>query len=153
MPKICKICMNNDILCQACNARLGSGEISPVEVDISRALNKMGVKADFAKAIYNGMVYILADKKNARFLIGRGGRNSRRLETEIKKKVRIIEKEGEKEIIESVLGTDIVGINVLYTPKEIYRIRVQRLFRNRIKSEGVPALNALLGKKYEIVFE
>lgn len=153
MSKICRICLNNDILCQACDSKLKAGKISLIEVDISRAINKLSIDADFAKAVYNGMVYILAEKKSARMLIGRGGRNSKQLETALKKKIRIIEKSEEKDVIEGVLGTGIIGINVLYTPKEIYRIRVQKIFRNRVKNEHVRALNELLEKTYEIVFE
>ena len=153
MSKICKICLNNDILCQVCNANLESGKITLIEVGISRILHKLGIGADFVKAVERGMIYILADKKNARLLIGRNGRNSKKLEAELKKKVRIIENTEEKDVIESVLGTDIIGINILYSPKEKYRIRVQRIFRNRIKNEHLLALNALLGKDYEVVIE
>lgn len=153
MPKICKICLNNDLLCHACNSKLGAGEITDSDVGIARALHKLSIGADFIKSVDKGMVYILADKKNAKILIGRGGKNSKKLESVIKKKVRIIEKAEEKEVIENVLGTDIIGINVLYTPKEKYRIRVQRIFRNRVNNEHVHVLNSLLGKDFDVVFE
>jgi len=153
MSKICKICLNNDILCQACNAKLESGKITPIEVGISRILHKLGIEAGFIKAVERGMVYILADKKNARILIGRNGRNSKKLEAELKKKIRIIENTEEKGVIESILGTDIIGINILYSPKEKYRIRVQRFFRNRVNNEKINVINSLLDKDFEVVFE
>ncbi len=153
MPKICKICMNNDMLCQACNGKLSKGEIAPVEVEIVRALHKLEIEADFVRAVYDGFVYILADKRDARLLIGRGGRNSKKLELEMKKKVRIIENADEKEVIERVLGADIIGINIVYSPRQTRKIRVQRLFRHRVKPDSVKALGSLLDKEYEVVFE
>lgn len=153
MPKICKICLNNDILCQACDNALKTGRITKADVDLSRAVHKLGINADFLKSADSGLLYILADRKDARILIGREGRNSRKLEAALKRKLRIIEKRDEKDIIEKVLGTDIIGVNVLYTPKERYRIRVQKIFRNRVKPDSVAALKDLLGKDYEVVFE
>ncbi len=153
MSKICRICLSNDILCQACNAKMAKGEISPVEIDIARAVNKLSIDADFIKAVYDGFVYILADKRNSRLLIGRNGRTSKKLETEIKKKIRIIKDAEEKDVIERILGVDIIGINVLYSPKQTYKIRVQKLFRHRINGGQIRAINGLLGKAYEVVFE
>jgi len=153
VSKICKICLNNDILCQACNSRLEEGKITQLDVNISRILHNLGVGAEFVKAVNNGMIYILADKRNSRLLIGREGRTSKKLESELKAKVRIIENAEDRGVIERVLGTNIIGINILYSPKETYRIRLQRVFRNRVKDEHVAAINSLLGKNYELIFE
>ncbi|MBI2076123.1 MAG: hypothetical protein HYT72_02655 [Candidatus Aenigmarchaeota archaeon] len=151
--KICKICAQNDMLCHACNEKLKSGSITETDVAVSRAIYKIAPAASFIRSIGNSMVLILADKNNAARLIGRSGRNAKLLEKELGKKMRVIEKSEDKEMIENIFGFPIIGINVLYSKEQRYRVRVQKQFQRRLRHEYVEAVNALLDKKVDVVFE
>src|SRR3989338_5065406 len=108
--KICKICMNNDILCNACSAKVEKGEISKLDVNIYHAMKKAGIDADFEKAVEN-REFVLIVSGNASKFIGRGGRTARKLEECLGKKVRIIERAGNKAMAEQVLSTPVICIN------------------------------------------
>ena len=153
MSKICKICSQNGMLCHACNEKLKNGLITETDVAVSRAIYKISPGSSFIRSIGNGMILILADKNNATRLIGRSGRNAKLLEKNLGKKIRIIQKSEDKEMIENILGFPIIGINVLYSKGETYRIRIQKQFQRRLRHEYVEAVNVLLDKKVDVVFE
>lgn len=155
--KICKICLENDILCSSCNEKLQRNEISETDVVVSKALHKLekegNVSLDFIRAVDSGHLIIIADKKNARKLIGRGGKNARRLGEIIGKNVRIIENADIKEMVEKILNVHVIGVNVVYADEEICKIRIERSFQRRIRNESISLLNEIFDKKIELVFE
>ncbi len=151
--KICRICVQNDMLCQACNEKLKNGIITETDVAVSRAIFKVVPVASFIRSIGNGMVLILADRANSVKLIGRNGKNAKLIEKELGKKIRIIEKTGEKEMIENIFSLPIIGINILYSGEQKHLIRVQRQFQRRFHHDSVGAVSSLLGKKFEVIFE
>jgi len=152
--KICSICLKNDLLCNACNKKLESGSISQADVAVSLALFRLGIPSNFIKAFdAKERIVIVADKKNSGMLIGRGGRNAKRLGTMLGKNVRIIEHvNDEKKLIESVISSPILGINKIYGNNEIYKIRIEDRFRRRVDNmSGV--VGKVLNKNVKFVFE
>ncbi len=152
--KICSVCLKNDFLCNACNKRIASGHVSKTDVEMSRALFKLGIDADFIRSLDAGDYYVVvADKKGSGVLIGKGGRNSRRLTTVLGKNLRVIENvSDEKNLIEKIVGAPVIGINKVYGTKELYKVRVETRFRNRVESLS-PLVSKIMDKNVKFVFE
>lgn len=151
--KICGICLNNDMLCQACNNKLERGEISELDVKLSRALHKLGIRGDFIKAIDGNYVVIFCDSSSASKLIGRSGRNAKKIEGAIGKRVRVIENSGKKAVAEKVLNVPVIGINILYSGGESYKIRIQKQYQRKVKQEAASMLDKIFDKNVQLVFE
>ena len=150
--KLCSICRTSEILCSGCRKKLDTGHITQTEIEVSRALAKVIEDADFLKAVeHKNQIILLCDTGKARFLIGRAGKNVRELSRLVGKDVRIIEKADEKTMIENILGSPVVGINIVYGGIETKRIRVDSNYR-RLRGDA-ELLEKLLENKYEILFE
>jgi transcription antitermination factor NusA-like protein len=154
MTKICSICLKNDFLCNACSKKIQAGAVSEADVALSRALFKLGIEANFMKSVDAvNHVIVVSDKGNSGLLIGRAGRNAKRLSTMMGKNVRIIEHvNDEKMLIERVLGNPVLGINKIYGQNELYKIRLENRFKKRTdKMDSV--VSKLLGKNVKFIFE
>lgn len=150
---LCAFCLKNDFLCSACNDKLARGELSDVTVAASRLLHKLDVQDYAARMVDTGMLFIVAKKGTASKVVGRGGRNVKQLEDALRKKVRIVEAGEKQQLTQGVLGVPVVGINIVYGPAERYRVRVSRVYQRRVDHQAIRALDALLGRQVEVVFE
>ncbi|MBI2232306.1 MAG: KH domain-containing protein [Candidatus Aenigmarchaeota archaeon] len=150
--KLCSVCLNSDILCSGCQRKMENGLISKTDVEVSRALEKtVNVKTDFVRATeHKSQLIIVCEKKDAKLIIGRGGKNVREISKLLGKGVRVIENSGEKKMLEDILGAPVVGINIVY-PDEIRRIRIDKRFR-KLRADPV-LLEKIMGSKYNITFE
>ncbi len=142
------------MLCGGCSKKLEKKMISELDINVSRALFKLGFDADFAKSIENEKyVLLLADRKNSGLLIGRGGRNAKRLSIMLGKEVRVIEQmDDERKLIEKIISTPILGINKIYGSSELYKVRMEKRFKNRVESL-VPLISKAINKEVRMVFE
>ena len=154
MPKICNVCLKNDFLCNACSKNLLSGKVSALDVSLSRAIYRLGLETDFNRAMDAGdYMIVLADKSNSGVLIGKGGRNSKRLGIMLEKNVRIIEDvNDEKKLIESIVSAPIIGINKVYGKEESYKVRMEKRFKDRVGGMS-PVLSKAVGNEVRMIFE
>lgn len=155
--KVCKLCLKSDMLCNACNKKVESGEISKAELDVARALNKIEEGMEFTKAVDAGRkIIILCDKNSVSMIVGRGGRNAKKLEKELKKSIKVVGTNSladDKSALESLFNAPVIGINILYSGSESYRIRIEKKFERRIDRDVIKNLDKLFSKKAEVVFE
>lgn len=153
--KLCSVCLNSDILCGGCMRKVESGLISGTDVAVSRALNRLAdgkARVEFLQAAeHDGKIIIVCEKKYSKPIIGRGGKSVRELSKALGKEVRVIEKADEKTMIENILGSRVIGINIVYGKKETKRIRVDKE-RRRLRGDAA-LLGKILGSRYQIVFE
>ncbi len=148
---VCDVCLKSGMLCQGCENKLKSGEISQIDLDIAKLLYKVGEgKIGFKKTIEIGdVVIIVTEKDQVGKLIGKGGKIVRAITKKIGKKVRVV---GENSDLKSV-STDILaparisGINIVYGKdgKEKYKIRVMREDARRIPAK-LSVLNDIIQK-------
>jgi transcription antitermination factor NusA-like protein len=152
MPKICAICRKSDMLCQGCNKLLEDKKITRTDVELTRALEKLGMDVEFSRTLdYPARIIIIAGKDSGR-IIGRQGRTALQLSKLLGKEIDIIEEGDEKKMIEKMLRVPTLGINKVYGQEEKLRIRVERRFRLRIKTDS-SLISKVLSKPVEIIFE
>ena len=150
MAKLCSVCVKSDLLCSGCQKRLGKGGISMTDIAVSRALANIGISAGYIKVVEDTKnIIIITESKDTGAVIGRGGKNTKKLTQVLGKEVRVIENASSREMIEKIVRSPIIGINVLYSGGEKYRIRMHKT-KQRVSTE---MLSAILGKNVEVVFE
>ena len=116
---ICSICAKSGVLCSACEAKLQEGKISPLDVELSKVLYKIGKgEIGFEKAIETEkFVVILTHSDQVGKIIGKHGENIKFLSKKFKKPVRVIGTENlERMIYDFVYPAKILGINLVYKP-------------------------------------
>jgi len=152
--KVCLICLKNDFLCTGCRKKLENNSISNTDISLSRALFRLGINARFIKSFdTESYVVVLSDKANSGLLIGRAGRNVKRLCMMLGKDIKVIEHtRDERKFIENILNTPVLGINKIYGNNELYKIKVENRFRRRVENLS-PLLSKVLEKNVRFVFE
>jgi transcription antitermination factor NusA-like protein len=129
---ICDVCLKSGMLCQGCENKLKSGEITPLDLDIAKLLYKLGEGTiGFKKTIEIGdVVIIVTDKNQVGKIIGKSGKIVRAISKKVGKKIRVIGEGSDfKEIARDILApARISGINIVYGTdgEEKYKIRVMK---------------------------
>lgn len=158
--KICKVCLNSDMLCSACSKGVESGAIKKVDVDLSRALFRLGKEngydIDFLESSEsNGKLFVVVPSAHAARFIGPGGRTIKKLAEAVGRPIKMLEKaEGsEKHVIEKLIAAQIIGINKVYSAGgEATKIRIDRRYMKNVQPlDGI--VGKVLGKKISFVFE
>ncbi len=129
---VCDVCLKSGMLCQGCENKLKSGEITQLDLDIAKLLFKLGEgKIGFKKTIEIGdVVIIVTEKENVGKLIGKSGKIVRAISKKVGKKVRVMGEGSDfKEIARDIVApARISGINIVYgrDGEEKYKIRVMK---------------------------
>ncbi len=129
---ICDVCLKSGMLCQGCENKLKSGEITQLDLDIAQLLYKLGEgNIGFKKTIEIGdVVIIVTEKDQVGKIIGKSGKIVRAISKKIGKKVRVIGEGSDfREISRDILApARISGINIVYGKdgEERYKIRVMK---------------------------
>ncbi|MHA1229836.1 MAG: hypothetical protein ACTSRP_22020 [Candidatus Helarchaeota archaeon] len=122
---ICKVCAKTGVLCSSCDSKLQSGEVSQLEIDISKELLELEKKFTNLK---NVSLYKVIEKDDLIVLIvGKGDLNYFKgdhskirwiLQEEYNKNIRIIEKsKNPKKVLEDLISPiPVLGINQIYLP-------------------------------------
>ncbi|MGB9844611.1 KH domain-containing protein [Methanothermobacter tenebrarum] len=146
---ICDVCLKSGILCQGCEDKLKSGEVTELELEISKVLYKLAEgKLGFKRAIDMGdVVIIITDRDQVGKLIGKGGKIVRTISRAIGKRVRVVGEDSDlKSVAEDVLApARISGINIVYGKdgKEKFKIRVIKEDARRIPA-SLDVLNKII---------
>ena len=146
---VCDVCLKSGMLCQGCENKLKSGEITQLDLDIAKLLFKLGDgKIGFKKTIEIGdVVIIVTDKDQVGKIIGKSGKIVRAISKKVGKKIRVIGEGSDfKEIARDLLApARISGINIVYgmDGEEKYKIRVMKEDSRRLPAR-LDVLNGIL---------
>lgn len=119
---ICERCIKSGILCEECEQKVSSKEISELDIRIARTLQKLEDRdllrgATFERAYEVDNLIIITTKGKVGALVGRGGRVVRLLSKEFNRKVRIINTTSTKSTLQDLVApARIHGINIIYKP-------------------------------------
>ena len=135
---VCDVCLKSGMLCQGCENKLKSGEITQMDLDIAKLLYKLGEgKIGFKKTIEIGdTVIIVTDKEQVGKLIGKSGKIVREISRSIEKKVRVVGENSDlRAVAKDILApARLSGINIVYGKdgQKKYKIRVMAEDSRRI---------------------
>jgi transcription antitermination factor NusA-like protein len=162
---ICSVCLNNNILCNACAEKVDKNEIKIDEIEMYRLLNKLlGDQRilkdiEIKRIVGSNTLLIVTSKNDAARLIGKDGKVVKKLVKELGKPVRVVEQPTElKDFVNDVFFTiPILGINVVYKPQgEVYRIRIPKSERTRLPISSEVFMNVsktLFNIDTDVIFE
>ena len=162
---ICEVCLNSEILCNACKNKLDKGMINETEINISRFLYNLGSKVrglkeiKLIKAVDVGVLLIVTGPGDAAKVVGKSGAVVKILAKEFKKPIRVVEEaENLRKFVQDMISpVTVMGINTLYTPEgEVYRIRIPTSQRNSltINPENFSSIiHNLYNRNVQIIFE
>jgi transcription antitermination factor NusA-like protein len=161
---ICGICAKSEELCSGCRAKLRTGEITELDVQVSELLYKINEEhnlslASFTRAIDLGKVVLILTKGEVGILIGRQGKVVSQLSSALGKRVRIAQHSGDvkKTIGDIITPAKLLGVNTIYSASgQHYRIRVLKSDQ-RVLPIDIPSLekvlNSIMGAQVQISFE
>jgi len=157
---ICAICAKTGVLCNACEAKLRKGEISELDVEVSKIFHEAGMEGTgFERVIESGdHVIILTKKENIGKIIGKSGETIRMISKKLGKKVRAIGTESLQDTIyDFVAPAQISSINTVYMPdgRKVKRIKINKNDRKKLRmdpEEIEKLVCSLTTDKIEIIF-
>ena len=150
-------------LCRICEAKLKAGQISPIDFELLKAIDKLEnkkylISTEIVRAFeLDGTVLVFA-RGNVGMLIGKAGKNVKELGEKLGKKVRIIElSDDSKETIQQILGrARISAVNRVFKPEsEELKVIVEARDRGSIepiKGKVEEIIRKILKKPVEISF-
>lgn len=163
ISKICSACMKSDILCNSCQKKLESGEISKMEFDVVKFLSTLEGRikslegAKILKVLDGTAIVIVAAKGDAAKIVGKQGSVVKLLARHFNKPIRVVEADNVKDFINNLIMPASAVVNTAYVGGgECYRIKIPKNQRGRIAvgAELVkPAVEEVFGKSAEIIFE
>ncbi len=161
---ICEVCQRSDYLCPVDEEKLKKGEISELDVRISRILYdldskyRIGDTVEFVRAYdMNSFILILVRGEIGR-LIGKNGKVLRAFRQAVGKPIRIVEIDVDlKKTIQDLFGgVRVIGINKLFKPEGVvYRVVVARKDIRKLSfpyPDVQKALGVLLDRPFEVTF-
>ncbi|MDY6769720.1 MAG: hypothetical protein SVU88_01985 [Candidatus Nanohaloarchaea archaeon] len=164
---LCSICLeNDDILCNGCRSKLDDGELTQVDVDLSRLLHDLSdtigtledvtVKETIQTA--NAVVVLTAEGDGPK-VVGRNGRVVKKIADEFDKSIRVVEDTGEvEEVVDKLLSpVDYEGLRTVYKPDgEERKVTVDEDYEPRVpftQEEFRDLVEELTGERVVLSYE
>ncbi|MCJ7478793.1 MAG: hypothetical protein MUP63_01285 [Candidatus Nanohaloarchaeota archaeon QJJ-7] len=164
---LCSVCLeNDDILCNGCRSKLDDGDITQVDVDLSRLLYRLSDKIGTLEDITikrtvqtSNAVVILTGKGDGPKVVGRDGRVVKKIADEFDKSIRVVEDTGEvTEVVDKLLSpVEYEGIRTVYRPDgEEKKVTVDEDYEPRVpftKEEFRDLVEDLTGEMIVLSYE
>jgi transcription antitermination factor NusA-like protein len=163
---ICNVCLKSDVLCSNCEEKLENGEITDLEIRVSRILKELSneygsLRDSEIKHVYdteNVLVIVTAEGDGAK-VVGRGGEIVKEIADEVDKSIRVVEASQEdREVIKGLLSpAEIQSINTVFKPDgQSQKVVVSEEYEGKINlsvDELEKLISDITGTSYEIAFE
>ncbi len=161
--KICDACIKSEVFCNSCQRKIDSGEVSKLELDVSKFL--FGLKdriksleeAKIIKVLDGHAIIIITEKGSAAKIVGRQGSVVKLLAKHFNKPIRVVEADDAKKFIGNLVVPASATVSVAYANgAECYRIRILKSQKNRLPleaSEIKTAVKEIFNKSADVLFE
>ena len=164
---ICEVCLKSGILCPGCQQKLDKGEVSELDVKISRALYKASLRTKEIRNItfersmvVDGLAILIVGKDDVPVLMTKGGKVLKSISNQIKMKVRVLGNLSDPRTVANdiIRPARLLGVNTVFAVdgSTKYKIRIAKEDQEKlpIKIEDVQSLvNQLTGQEVSVVFE
>jgi transcription antitermination factor NusA-like protein len=158
---ICEVCAKTGVLCNVCEKKLSQGEISPLDVELSKILYELsGGDVGFTKAIEtDDSIIILTPKDSIGKIIGRSGATIKVISRKVGKPVRVVGAGELNEMIHDLISpARVLGVNKVFKPdgSVLQRIRISRKDSSKLRlsvKDIQNIISSLSKDKMEILFE
>ena len=113
---ICDMCASSGVLCNGCQKKLESGEITDLDITVSHLLLKEGIDSYRRLRETDNGVFIFADREIVPKIIGYSGKTVKEFSKKLGKRVIVIEEDAElRERIEAVVRPSrVLAVNTVY---------------------------------------
>lgn len=158
---LCEVCLQSEILCSGCSAKLAEGKISQTEIDASRFLHGLAERhtqladAKLIKIVDADHLIFIAARGDAPKFVGRQGSVVKELARKFGKNIKILEEADFKNFASNLVQPAVLsGINIIYSPEgEKIRVRVSRGKPNISSETFSQVVSSIFGKRAELVLE
>ena len=164
---ICEVCLKSGILCPGCQQKLDKGEVSELDVKISRGLYKASLRTKeirnitFEKSmVVDRLAILIVGKDDVPVLMAKGGKVLKSISNQIKMKVRVLGNLSDPRTVANdiIRPARLLGVNTVFAVdgSTKYKIRIAKEDQEKlpIKIEDVQSLvNQLTGQEVSVVFE
>ena len=164
---ICNVCLkSDDDLCRMCNEKLEEGEITEIDIEVSRILHKLSkdyasLKDSEIKKVFDTekVVIIVTAEGDGAKVVGRSGEIVKAVAEQVDKSIRVVEKaEDDLETIKGLLSpAEVESVNTVFTPEgESKKIVVSDEYEGKInitEEEFEEVIKEVTGVPYRLAFE
>ena len=161
---VCEICAYTNNLCKPCKDRYAAGEITDADIHLSRILYSMAKHKEMgeisiARTITVNKLLLILVEDNPGILIGKAGKNIKRISQELGYSVRVINsRKAPREMIADLLWPiPVLGVNEVFSGGEEYvKIRLPHTYARRLPFDNdtlTKGAGRLFSKNAKIVFE
>ncbi|MFB6203591.1 MAG: hypothetical protein ABEK01_03820 [Candidatus Nanohaloarchaea archaeon] len=163
---ICNVCLKSDVLCSHCEEKLENGEISEIEIRVSRILKELSNEygslrdSEILKVFdTDNVVIIVTAEGDGAKVVGRSGEIVKKLADRIEKSIRVVEKASDdRDVIKGLLSpAEIESINTVFKPEgESKKVVVDESYEGKINlstDEFEQVIQEVTGTSYELSFE
>lgn len=163
---ICNVCLKSDVLCSQCEEKLKDGDISELEIKISRILKELSneygsLRDSEIEHVYdteNVLVIVTAEGDGAK-VVGKKGEIVKKIAEKVDKSIRVVERtEKDRDAIQGLLSpAEIKSINTVFKPEgESKKVVVDESYEDKIslsKDELEILIEKITDTPYELSFE
>lgn len=163
---ICNVCLKSDVLCSKCEEKLEEGEISELDIKVSRTLKELSnehgsLRDSTIEKAYDteNVVVIVTGPGDGAKVVGRKGEIVKKVADEVGKPIRVVEKaENDRDVINGLLSPgEIESINTVFKPSgESQKIVVDEAYEDKInmsREDLEMIIQEITGEAYELAFE
>lgn len=163
---ICEICLKSGILCPGCQGKLTNGDISELDVNISKLLYKLISEYNIPKDItfikaweFDDIIILVVGINDVGSVVGKGGKILKILQKELQRKIRVVEDTDDvrKMVNDLLYPARVIGVNIIYLPKgQKRKIRISHDDEKRLPMELSKAkdiIRTLTGEEIDIIVD